>query len=565
MQRKLIATLVGALFSVGIAQVQAQSTPYYNPANPASATGITSGADQTKTIGCPGKGILDAGCVNGPEVKPAPVAKPAPAPVAVQATAPAPASYVRSEPAPVVSNSLDSVMYLPTGVRSTSALMIERMAPNEIVAGQPFSYDIKATNLTANKLSDVAVQDLCSSNFKLLSSSPDAERLGDTQLRWKLGELNANESRVIRVNGQIADAGKAQNCLSGSYDQASCMAFNVVKPELNLKASAPAEVMRCDAIPLTYALANTGTGVARNATLTQTLPEGISLKDGLGKMTAGDLSAGASKEFKASVMAAKPGVYSFNPSAVADPGMQANAVATTRVTEPALQIEKKSANTVLLGRGLEYDVTVTNTGDAVARNLVLEESLPAGARINSASNNGRVEAARIVWNLADLAPKQSQTVKVSLQPQSVGSVDTSSRATAYCAADASAQAKTAIIGIPAVLLEVVDLTDPVEVGKDTTYVITATNQGTATDLNVRIVAELEKAMAFISGGGATASTHSGNRIEFAPLPKLAPGEKAEWRVTAKALEMTDHRFTVIMTSDLRQRPVMETEATTLYK
>jgi len=28
---------------------------------------------------------------------------------------------------------------------------------------------------------------------------------------------------------------------------------------------------------------------------------------------------------------------------------------------------------------------------------------------------------------------------------------------------------------------------------------------------------------------------------------------------------SDSRFTVIMTSDLRQRPVMETEATTLYK
>jgi uncharacterized repeat protein (TIGR01451 family) len=567
MQRKLIATLVGALFSVGIAQVQAQSTPYYNPSNSASSTGITSGAELSKTIGCPGKGILDAGCVNSVEVKPAPVAAPAPAPVPVviAAPAPTPAPVVKAAPVPAASNTVDSVMYIPTGVRSTSALMIERMAPKEIVAGQPFSYDIKATNLSATKLSDVAVQDLCSTNFKLLNSSPDAERLSDTQLRWKLGELNANESRIINVNGQVADTGKAQNCLSGSYDQASCMAFNVVKPELSLKASAPSEVMRCDAIPLTYSLANSGTGVARNAILNQPLPEGVSLKDGLGKMSAGDLSAGAAKEFKASVMAAKPGIYSFNPSASADPGMQASASATTRVTEPVLQVEKKAANTVLLGRGLEYDVTVTNTGDAVARNLSLVETLPAGASVNSASSNGQIEAGRIVWNLADLAPKQSQTVKVSLQPKSVGSVDTSTRATAYCAADANAQAKTAIIGIPAVLLEVVDLTDPVEVGKVTTYVITATNQGTATDINVRIIAELERAMEFVSGDGATALVNGGSRIEFAPLPKLEPGAKAEWKVNAKALEMADHRFTVIMTSDLRQRPVMETEATTLYK
>lgn len=569
MQRKLIATLVGALFSVGIAQVQAQSTPYYNPANPASATGMTTGADLVKTIGCPGKGILDAGCTNNVEVKPAPAeVKPAAAtkPAPVQAAAPAPAPAVQSAaPAPVASNSVDSVMYLPTGVRSTSALMIERMAPKEIVVGQPFSYDIKATNLTAGKLSDVAVQDLCGGNFKLLASSPEAERVSGTQLRWKLGELNPNESRVINVTGQIADTAKAQNCLSASYDQASCMAFNVVKPELALKVGAPAEAMRCDAIPLTYALSNTGTGVARNAALTQSLPEGVSLKDGVAKMTAGDLGAGAAKEFKASVMAAKPGVYSFNPSAVADPGMQTSAAATTRVTEPVLQVEKKAANAVILGRSVEYDITVTNTGDAVARNLALEETLPTGATVNSASNNGRIEAGRIVWSLADLAPKQSQTVKVSLRPQSVGSVDTTARATAYCAADASAQAKTAIVGVPAVLLEVVDLTDPVEIGQTSTFVITATNQGTATDINVRIIAELEKSMEFVSGDGATALVSGGNRIEFAPLPKLAPGAKAEWKVNAKALELADHRFTVIMTSDSRQRPVMETEATTLYK
>ncbi len=559
MQRKVIATLVSALFSVGIAQ--AQSAPYYNPANPASPTGVTTGAELNKTIGCPGKGILDAAC------QPAPVAaaKPAPAPAPAPVVAPAPAPVVKAAPAPVVSNTLDSVMYIPTGIRSTSALMIERMAPKEIVAGQPFSYDIKATNLTPGKLSDVSVQDVCSTNFKLLSSSPDVESNNDGLLNWELGELNGNESRVIRVNGQIDDAEKAQNCLSAKYDQASCMAFNVVQPKLNLKASAPAEAMRCDAIPLTYAVSNIGTGVARNASVNQPLPEGISLKDGLGTMTAGDLSAGAVKEFRAAVMAAKPGVYSFNPTAAADPSMQASAVATTRVTEPALKVEKKASNTVILGRDLDYEITVTNTGDAVARNLVVEETVQAGARVNSASDNGRVEAGRVVWNLPELAPKQSQTVKVNLQPQAVGSIDTATRATAYCAADAAAQAKTAIIGIPAVLLEVVDLTDPVEIGKSTTYVITATNQGTATDINVRIIADLEKAMEFVSGDGATALVSGGNRVEFAPLPKLEPGAKAEWRVNAKAVAPSDHRFTVIMTSDLRQRPVMETEATTLYK
>lgn len=503
----------------------------------------------------------DAGPCVEPEkkaVKSAPIVTATPVPVAVKAPAP----VVKAAP---VSTDLYSVMYLPTGIRETSALMIERTAPNQVVAGQPFDYNIKATNLTPAPLSNVAVQDMCSTNFKLLQSTPEVERIGESRLRWNLGDLKANESRTININGQIADANKAKTCLSANYDQASCLAFNVVQPQLTLKAAAPAEIMRCDAIPLTYTVANPGTGAARNAAFVQALPEGVSVKDGSAKMAIGDLAPGASKDLQLAVMAAKPGVYEFRPTASADPSLKAEAAATTRVTQPMLQVEKKMADSILLGRDVDYGITVTNTGDAVARKLVVEEAVPAGAKINSVSDNGRVEAGRIVWNLADLAPKQSQSVKVSLHPAAVGSVEASTRASAYCADAAAAQGKTAVIGIPAVLLEVVDLTDPVEVGKETVYVITATNQGTATDINVHIVAELEDSFLLSSTAGATDATVNGLRIDFAPLPKLEAGAKAEWKVTAKAVAPADARFTVIMTSDLRKRPVMETEATTLYK
>lgn len=481
--------------------------------------------------------------------------------VADEKAAPAP---VQKAAAPVVSNDQRTVMYLPTGVKETSALMIERTAPKEVVAGQPFNYDIKATNLSASTLSNVAVQDMCSSNFKLLLSSPEAARTGDT-LNWKLGDLKAGESRTINVNGQIADAKPAQTCLSGSYDQSSCMAFNVVEPKLALAAKAPAEVIRCDGIPLDYTVSNPGTGLTRNASIAQALPEGVSFKDGSGKLAVGDLAPGASRDLKVAVMAAKPGIYEFRPAAAADAGLKADAVATTRVTQPALQVVKKMDDSQLLGRDVNYSLTVTNTGDAVARKLTVEENLPASAKVNSASDNGTVTPGRIVWNLTDLAPQASKTVNVSLRPQALGSVATSARATAYCADAATADGKTAVVGIPAVLLEVIDLTDPVVVGSETTYVIVATNQGTATDINVRIVADLENSMQFVSTSGATTPVATGAHIEFAPLPTLAPGAKAEWRVTAKAVAPADSRFTVNMTSDITKRPVMETEATTLYK
>ena len=65
------------------ANVQAADAPYYNPANSASSSGMTSGYELYKTIGCPGRGILEAPCAGPAEPKAAPVAKPAEKPAAM--------------------------------------------------------------------------------------------------------------------------------------------------------------------------------------------------------------------------------------------------------------------------------------------------------------------------------------------------------------------------------------------------------------------------------------------------------------------------------------------------
>lgn len=48
-----------ALLVAGAAQAE---VPYYNPANAAGSNGMTTGYDLYQTIGCPGRGILEAPC-----------------------------------------------------------------------------------------------------------------------------------------------------------------------------------------------------------------------------------------------------------------------------------------------------------------------------------------------------------------------------------------------------------------------------------------------------------------------------------------------------------------------
>ena len=146
-----------------------------------------------------------------------------------------------------------------------------------------------------------------------------------------------------------------------------------------------------------------------------------------------------------------------------------------------------------------------------------------------------------------------------------GTVRNVAKATATCAEGVSASAQTSIEGIPAVLLEVIDLNDPIEVGGNETYVITATNQGSMADTNIAIVCTLEENETYVSSSGATTGRAEGNKVVFQPLASLAPKAQAQWKVVVKAVKAGDVRFKVTMNTDQLTRPVEETESTNLYE
>ena len=129
----------------------------------------------------------------------------------------------------------------------------------------------------------------------------------------------------------------------------------------------------------------------------------------------------------------------------------------------------------------------------------------------------------------------------------------------------TAAADTVIRGIPAILLEMVDDPDPIELGKTTTYTITVTNQGTAIDSNIKVVCTMEDTMGYESNSGATKGSVDGMTVTFEPLVSLAPKEKAQWKVVVKALKEGDVRFKVAINSDATTRPVEKSESTHFYK
>jgi uncharacterized repeat protein (TIGR01451 family) len=459
--------------------------------------------------------------------------------------------------------------FFPTGDEHTSAVAVEKLTPGTVIVDQPFDYELRLTNLSTLTLDQVTLRETLGDGFKLLEANPKAEPGGDGRLAWRLGTLRSKESRSVRVRGSLTKAGASTSCASVEYDACLCATIEAVSPALSLSETSPTQQIRCDPIRLEYVVSNTGTGTARNVRIVDDLPEGWTTLDGMRQvvLTVGDLASRQSKALTASVKSAHAGRFEHAAKALADGGMEVVAAGSTTVLhEPMLTLVASAPEKAVAGRAVQYEFTVTNDSNGPARDVVVRDTMPAGAQNVRPSEGGIVSGNLVTWTIGSLEAKASRKLSLSLTPNGTGSVKNSVMAEAYCATAATTTSTTQIEGLPALLLELIDTPDPVELGGQVTYTITVTNQGFAPDFDISMVCEIEEQGEFVSAAGATPATHSGRKVTFAPVAQLNPKDKAEWKVVVKALAEGDTRFKITLRSkDKRERPILEEEATTFYK
>jgi uncharacterized repeat protein (TIGR01451 family) len=459
-------------------------------------------------------------------------------------------------------------LFYPTGSEATSALMLEKSQPSEVIAGKAFEYELKVKNLTGGKLENVEITESVPAGLKLGDKLDGAAlRAADGKAMIGIGTLEAGETKVIKVPATATGGGVSTSCASISYTTSLCLGLNVVSPSLKLEKMLPPEILVCNTVPMELKITNTGTGTARNIKLEDMLPEGMTTIDGKNSfgVTLGDIAAGETKNVKVPLKLSKTGTYTNTAKVTGDDGLAHEASATVTARKPSLRIEKTGPKQVFIGREFNYDIVVTNTGDAPASDTVITDVLPEGLVAVSATDGATVTAGKAVWNIGVLDKGASRKLGLVVRAEGMTNAKNTVTATAACADAASVSAETALVGIPAILLEVVDSPDPVAVDGQTTYTIVVTNQGSALGTNIKIVTTLEPEMEFVSAAGVTNGKLDGAVVTFEPLASLAPKAKAAYTVTVKAKSENDVRFKVSMTSDQIKRPVEETESTNFYK
>ncbi len=457
--------------------------------------------------------------------------------------------------------------YLPGGDRDCAAVRVEKAAPECVNVGQTFDYRIRVTNLSDGELTDFTVWDTHLANFTIVESDPEVSDIRNGWVTWRLGSLPAGQSKLIKLRARASSTGTMKACTEVTYRMPEvCLNINVERPALALTKTMPDQALQCDTIPVKLTVSNPGTSAACNVVIRDPLPEGLSTMDGKNVLSydVGTLEPGQSREFTAQLRADDTGAYVNKAYATADGDLRADALAvTTNVVKPELAVTKTAPRMRYVGRPIEYTIGVINGPEIAAENVRLMDDIPANAKFVSASDGGQLQNGQVVWNFGTLQPRQSRNVTLTLQADCPGTLTNIARVTASCG-EAQGQASVDIQGIPAILLEVVDLDDPIEVGNRTVYEITVLNQGSKMDTNVLITAQLPEQLRFVSASGPTEAAAEGRTIRFRPLATLAPGAKAQWRVTAEAVGTGDVRFETTLETDMLTSPARETEPTRLY-
>lgn len=335
---------------------------------------------------------------------------------------------------------------------------------------------------------------------------------------------------------------------------------------MELSRSVPPEVSLCEPFDLVVAVRNTGGATLTDVRVDEPLLRCFRTVEGQtpAALEAGTLQPGERKEFRLRLKAAEVTTCSDPARGSSAQGANADAAGSVAVKAPVVTMACTAPATVLQHRPAQVCLTVKNTGTAPEPKAVVSLPIPAGAAVSEITEGGAASDGRVVWTVADLAPGTERKLCATFTQAEPGGLTLTSSVTCACAPPVESRCETQVAGIPAILLEVEDLEDPVEVGHPVTYEIRVTNQGSAVLTNVKLLCTLPDTQEYVSGEGVTPVKAQERTVTSEAYPRLEPKAKVSWRVVVRALREADARFKVELSSDQFQRPVEEYEATSQY-
>jgi uncharacterized repeat protein (TIGR01451 family) len=453
----------------------------------------------------------------------------------------------------------------PTG-RQEPAVSIEWVGPPTAKVGQPADFTLVVRNACNIPVQQVLVRVRVPAGMSTAATEPKALSENNV-LVWELGTLLSKQEKNLQMK-LVADAkGDVMPQAWVTFTGSSVMQVKVREPKLVLKATAPDKVMVGDAAAFTLTVSNPGDGAADQVKVHAVLSDGLEHARGNKvDFEIGNLAAGETRSVQLICATKTGGPQKCEGAAEAEGGLRAADSAGVDVIMPRLDLQLVGPSLRYLERKALYTLRVTNPGDAPATNVTVGDVVPVGFKVLAASDGGRHDFSTrtVSWFLGEIGPGQTREVKLEVQAINPGEHKHKATAVAARGLRAESELMTRVEGLSALLLEMVDTEDPIEVNGDTAYEIRVTNTGSKTETDIKIVATVPDKMQFKNAQGPVRYREEGKTIVFEPIERLAPRADAIFRINVKAIEPGTVRFKIQLTSTNLVEPVVKMEATRIY-
>ena len=433
-------------------------------------------------------------------------------------------------------------------------------------------YSISVTNTGNFDATNTELTATLPAGLTYVSSSGDSAE-SDSVVTWNLGTISIGGTMTVDLTAQGARVGEqvityhAESSEGLSDDDST--ATEVIRGGLEVTKTGPASVDINSDVTYTIEVTGTGTGASTGVQLVDTIPAGMSLvsSDPQGTLVGDQLSIqlGTQNPFETTTVtvvlrANQAGDWTNSVAVSSTEGASADAEAMTTVVQPILTLTKTGPATALINESFAYTITVTNTGNGVAGNTVVTDTLPEGIDHVSSDPAGTVseEDSTVTWSIGDLNPGDASTITLRVMGTTAGEKMNTVSATGDRVATAPQIQTTTTILVPAITVEKTGRT-AIFVGNQVTYTLTATNTGEAPLTGVTISDTFASGMSYVaSNPEGTVSEEDSNTYTW-EVGDLAVGAASSVTLTLQGDEVgtATNTATATATEDVSSESVLD--------
>lgn len=439
-------------------------------------------------------------------------------------------------------------------------------APDSATVGSPYPIEIVIT--ARKECADVMINQTLPCDSQFIRSEPCVQPSADGTLHWEFPHMVKGESQTICVWVKPMREGCCMTTATVCACPQLCSYTTCGQPVVCIKKWGPECACLYCPVCYTVEVCNSGSAVARDVIVEDSVPEALVHASGRRCLTyeLGDLCPGESRRFNVEFCANQRGCATNVATVSYCGGPKCSAEATTMINEPCVEVTKTGPEWAYICKPVTYTITVTNPGDLVLYDVIVDDVAPPGTIVTEAPG-AEVCCGRALWCIPELCPCETKTFTVTVKSQAVGCLTnkvTVSTNSVCGTCTSCAEATTCWQGIAATHMCMVDTVDPICVGETTIYRVCITNRGSADDSNVKLVINFSSELEPQSSNGPTRGTIAGNSVTFEPVGVLAPKQSVEYCVVVKGVAPGDARAEAVLSSDALGAPINDVEGTHVY-